>query len=123
MIRPVPEPCSRAASHLLFNDRDYPERQVDVLRDAVAHQLKLAVRRDKCDGAISVKLAELHAAVELNIVELDARLLLSPRRRGAAFAAATDIAVDLQLVVEAQLALRHSRQHRLHLHLTRHVIP
>ena len=44
------------------------ERQIDILGDAVGHQIKLPIRRDECDGSLFVKLAQLDTLVEFDVI-------------------------------------------------------
>ena len=50
------------------------EREVDVLGGAVLHQLKLTVGGHEGDCAVVVKATQLHALVELTVIELNSRL-------------------------------------------------
>eukprot|EP00968_Pinguiococcus_pyrenoidosus_P002251 scaffold122_cov236-Pinguiococcus_pyrenoidosus.AAC.2 len=104
-----------AGAALLLDGRDDLDGQVDVVGDAVAHQLELAIRRDEGDGAIRVKLSEAHAAVEGAVVDLH-------DLRAAAAGVGPGIAVHGELVVERKLALRHAAELRLHHDLARHVV-
>mmetsp|Transcript_16624 Transcript_16624/g.35293 ORF Transcript_16624/g.35293 Transcript_16624/m.35293 type:complete len:374 (-) Transcript_16624:73-1194(-) len=87
------------AAKLLHNGQ-HSERQVDVLGDAVGHELELAVRRDERDGAVHVELAQLDALVEGDVVDLDARA-----RTSHVGLLHLGLVVEQQLVVEAELAL------------------
>mmetsp|Transcript_14780 Transcript_14780/g.44503 ORF Transcript_14780/g.44503 Transcript_14780/m.44503 type:complete len:339 (+) Transcript_14780:202-1218(+) len=102
-----------AGAALLLDGGDDLDGQADVVRDAVAHELELAVGRDKGDGAVRVELAEAHAAVEGAVVDLHGS--------GAAAAAAA-VGVDTELVVQRELALRHAAELRLHHDLAAHVV-
>jgi len=57
---------------VLLNNRHDFKWQVDVLTDAVCHNIENSVRWDKSDRSISIKLAESHALVELDVVDLNA---------------------------------------------------
>mmetsp|Transcript_22180 Transcript_22180/g.73188 ORF Transcript_22180/g.73188 Transcript_22180/m.73188 type:complete len:470 (+) Transcript_22180:196-1605(+) len=84
----------------LLDDGQHAEGQIDVLGDAVRHELELAVGRHKRDGAVHVKLAELDALVEGDVVDVDARAG-PPQVRLFGLC----LVVEQQLVVEPKLAL------------------
>ena len=95
---------------LLLNGWDDSEGQIDVVIDAIPHQLKLPVGGDEGDGPIGIELAQPDAPMEGAVVDLHSRL---PH--------VAALLVDDELVVETKLALRHARQESLHHHLARHV--
>lgn len=96
----------------LVDDGVHLERQVDVLRGTVPHQLEFAVRRHERDDAVRVEPAQFDALVELAVLQRDAARRgfgrfgpgRVPRRRGNA------VAVQEQAVVEAEFAFRHPGQ-------------
>lgn len=47
------------------------ERQADSLRDPLAHQFELSVRRNERDGPLSVEFAQTHTLVELDVFDVD----------------------------------------------------
>ena len=114
-------------SHFTHDSVDF-EGQIDVLGAAVAHQLKLAVRRDEADGAVAVELRELHALMKLAVFERHAASFCT---RG--FPCAGDVAYgtgvctklpDLaneELVVEPELAFGGAREVGTHNDLACHV--
>ena len=110
-LRLTPRP---RAHDLLVHGQD-AERQVDVLRHTVLHQLELAVWGNERDRAVLVELAQAHAAVERAVVDLHARALAAAR------ALRLLLVGDEQLVVQAEAALGHARQVRLHHDLAHHL--
>ena len=96
---------------LLLNGWDDSEGQIDVVIDAIPHQLKLPVGGDEGDGPIGIELAQPDAPMEGAVVDLHSRL---PH--------VAALLVDDELVVETKLALRHARELGVHLHLPRHLI-
>mmetsp|Transcript_24877 Transcript_24877/g.73561 ORF Transcript_24877/g.73561 Transcript_24877/m.73561 type:complete len:342 (-) Transcript_24877:557-1582(-) len=81
-------------------DRD---KRLDVLRQTVRHEVKVAVGGDERDGAVVLEAREPHALVELDVLQLN-RLLLA---RAA-------LVLEEDLVVEPQLALGHAGQEHAH---------
>ena len=105
---------SAASAHRLSAaPRTHLEGQIDIVRRAIPHQLKGAVRRREGNGSVTVVLVELDALMELAVVQLDG----SYRRRFVAQTssvaitadAALLLAVEDELVVEAKLALGPAR--------------
>ena len=96
----------------LVHDRVHLERQVHVLRGPVPHQLELAVGRDEGDHPLAIELAQLHALVELAILETDAARGRFRRLRALAVAGREGeaVRVEQEAVVEAELAVRHPGQ-------------
>jgi len=47
------------------------EREIDVVRGAVSHELEFAVGGYKADGPVAIKLAQLDTLMELAVVDLD----------------------------------------------------
>lgn len=97
-------PC-HACSHL--------EGQVDIVRRAVPHQLKGAVRRREGNGSVAVVLVELDTLMELAVVQLDGsygrRFVAQTSSVAITADAALLLAVEDELVVEAELALGPAR--------------
>ena len=96
---------------LLLDGRDDSKGQIDVVIDAIPHQLKLSVGRDEGDGPIGVELAQPDAPMEGAVVDLHPRL---PH--------VAALLLNDELVVETKLALRHARELGIHLHLSRDLI-
>ena len=96
------------------------EGEVDVFGGSVAHELKLAVRRDERDDAVCVELAQLDALMELAVFERDAAgggfggfcAGGVAGWRGEAFA------VEEEAIVEAEFAFRGSGEIGAHNDLT-----
>jgi hypothetical protein len=84
----------------------------NIISDAVPHEFKLAVRRDKRNRAIGVKLSETNTSVERAVINLYTGLA-----RGSRFL------LNHQLVIQAEFAFRHASQLGIHLHLARHFVP
>ena len=103
----------RGPADLLVHRQD-AERQVDVLRHAVLHQLELSVGRNERDRTVLVEPAQPHAPVERAVVDLHARALPAPLPLRLL------LVRDQQLVVQAEAALGHARQVRLHHDLAHH---
>ena len=101
------------------------------LGSPVAHELVLPVRRDEADGVLRLKLAQLHALVELTVVYCDRRLGLGLLARlplqstckltSGQTAGSSHLAVHRNLVIDAELALRHPGQVGLHEDLAGHM--
>mmetsp|Transcript_116490 Transcript_116490/g.301904 ORF Transcript_116490/g.301904 Transcript_116490/m.301904 type:complete len:349 (+) Transcript_116490:378-1424(+) len=91
--------------------RQQLERALDVLSDAVRHQLERAVRRGEGDLAVHVELREPHALVETVVIEGDALICRSH----------LVVAGHDKLVVHAEFAFWHTRKLALHEDLTRDV--
>jgi hypothetical protein len=53
------------------------DERLDVGGQPVRHELKVAVRRDKRDGAVCLKARQTHTLVELDILELNRLALAS----------------------------------------------
>ena len=98
----------------LLDDRLDLERQVDVRRRAISHQLKLSVRRDEADRPIGVKFPELDALVKLTVIELD-------RLRIHAARGLLRRSIEHELVVQTKFALWRPAQIRPHEDLPVHV--
>jgi hypothetical protein len=85
------------------------ERKVDILGGPVPHQLELAVWRDEADDAVAVELAQLHALVELAVLERHAAGgslgSLAPHLV-AAREAQQAVVVEQEAIIQAELALR-----------------
>lgn len=92
----------------LLNGRNDPEREIDVVSDTVAHQLKLAIWRDEGNCSIGVEFSKTHTSMESAVINLNTRLALSGF-----------LTINNKLVVQSKLALRHSRQFGVHLYLPR----
>ena len=60
-----------ARAAVLLDDGQHPEGQVDALRDAVLHQLELAVGGHERHAPVRVEPAQVHALVEGHVVQLD----------------------------------------------------
>jgi len=58
-----------------LNDRYNFEGQVDILANAICHELKGAVWRHECNGSVSVKAPQTHTLMKLDIVYLDSTVL------------------------------------------------
>mmetsp|Transcript_27336 Transcript_27336/g.68629 ORF Transcript_27336/g.68629 Transcript_27336/m.68629 type:complete len:607 (-) Transcript_27336:60-1880(-) len=107
------------APNLAHHGKD-AEGDVDVLCDAILHELKLAVGWHKRDGAVCVELVEFDALVECAVVHLDA---LAPPACARAPPHHSLLLLHHQLVVHAKLALGHAGEVALHQHLPRNVGP
>jgi len=92
-----------------LNGRNDSKGQIDIVRDSVFHELKLAIRGNKGNGPICIKLSEADASVKGTVVNVDAGFSLS-------------LLFDDELVVETKLALWHPRQFRVHLDSTRNLV-
>ena len=111
-----------------------PDERPDGRRDAVGHELEVAVGRDERDRAVALELGQPHALMELDVLELDRLAAGSYAGRGAPAArsacgaiVATGRARDRQtfsggvehhFVVQAQTEFGHAGQVALHLHGT-----
>ncbi len=116
----VVRPYSNAVLDFCFthfvHDRVHFERQVDIFRGPVTHELKLTVRGNEVDDPISIELAKLDTLVELAVLESDATCCCScglgagsgAGRRGEV------ILAECEPVIEAELALRSSAEIRPH---------
>mmetsp|Transcript_21420 Transcript_21420/g.67249 ORF Transcript_21420/g.67249 Transcript_21420/m.67249 type:complete len:257 (+) Transcript_21420:1433-2203(+) len=82
-----------------------PDERFDVGREAIGHEVELAVGRDEGDGPVVLEPREPHALVELDVLKLD-RLAA---RHGPASR------LEHELVVQPQLELGHAREEGLHL--------
>ena len=96
---------------LLLDGWDDSKGQIDVVIDAIPHQLKLSVGRDEGDGPIGIELAQPDAPMEGAVIDLHPRL---PH--------VAALLLNNELVVETKLALRHARELGIHLHLSRDLI-
>ena len=110
----------------LIHDRVHLEGQIHVFRGPVPHQLELAVGGHEADDAIVLELPQLHALVELAILQRDAprrrfRRFRSRRvaHRGASLGQARG--VQQQAVVEPEFAIGHPREVGAHDDLPGHV--
>lgn len=67
----------------MHREHSAPERQLDVLRGAVAHQLELAIRWDERDTVLALEARQAHALMELAVVDRDASARPRAARAGA----------------------------------------
>lgn len=95
----------------LLNGRDDSKGQIDIVVDAIPHQLELSIGGDEGDGPIGIELAQPDAPMEGAVVDLHPRL---PH--------VAALLLNDELVVETKLALRHARELGIHLHLSRDLI-
>lgn len=79
-----------------MNYRDNFKGQVDIFRYTVSHQLKDTIRRDECDTSVSIKTAQSHALMKLDVINLNTTVLF----RGISI-------LYEKLVINAEFALRH----------------
>ena len=89
-----------------IDDSVHFEREVHVLRRAVAHQFELAVGRYEGDDAVGVELPELDALVELAVFERDAAggCFRGFCAGGVAGGSGEAVAVEEEAVVETEFA-------------------
>ena len=59
-----------------LDDGRHLEWQIYVLRNTISHDFKEAIWRNKCNASVTIELAETHTLMKLDIVNLDALLLL-----------------------------------------------
>ena len=89
----------------MHNWHDF-ERQVDVLGDSVGHHIEDTIRWDEGDRPVSVEPAQSNALVKLDVVDLDSFVRdLSRVGRSSLI-----VGLHQQLVVDAELTLRHPRE-------------
>ena len=102
----------QGGSRDLLIDGQNTERQVDVLRDTVFHQLELAIWRNEGNRTILIEATQTHATMEGAIIDFDSGSL----------ATTTTLCLllvgDEQLVVETETALGHTGQVGFHHDLT-----
>ena len=84
--------------------RDYFEWQVDILGNTVSHNLKKAVWRYESNGPIAIKPPQSDTLMKLNIVDLNAFLLLLTLKSLLVIIFAF---FHEELVIDAELALGH----------------
>ena len=89
------------------------EREIDVVRDTVPHQLELAVGRDERDGPVGIELSETNTAMKGAVINLDGWFPVGSRL----------LPIDNELVVQSELALWHTRQLCVHLDLYGDFVP
>mmetsp|Transcript_54225 Transcript_54225/g.80904 ORF Transcript_54225/g.80904 Transcript_54225/m.80904 type:complete len:279 (-) Transcript_54225:552-1388(-) len=95
----------------LLHCRNDTERKIDIVCDSISHQLELSIRRNKRNGTIRVKLSQTDTSMKGTIINLNTRL------------ACTGLfTFNHQLIVQPELALRHTCQFSIHLDLTCHFV-
>lgn len=90
---------------ILLNYGRNLERKINVGGDSVSHDFELTVWRNESNGSVSIKSAESHTLMELDIVNLDTLSLFGSRD-----SAVTSVVFVLkQLIIYTKFAFRHSR--------------
>eukprot|EP00591_Stephanopyxis_turris_P006959 CAMPEP_0195522536 /NCGR_PEP_ID=MMETSP0794_2-20130614/20799_1 /TAXON_ID=515487 /ORGANISM="Stephanopyxis turris, Strain CCMP 815" /LENGTH=251 /DNA_ID=CAMNT_0040652311 /DNA_START=603 /DNA_END=1358 /DNA_ORIENTATION=- len=107
----------RLAVLLLHRGYD-PEGQVDVIRNAIPHELELAIGGNERDGPIRVELSEAHTAMEGAVVDLHPGFALGIGSLTAPLA----LLLDDEFVVESELAFRHACEFGVHLDHARDLV-
>jgi len=96
----------------------YPNEGLHLSVQSVRHQLELAVRRDKGNGAVVLETRQPNALVELDVLHLDGLPLghPSPTRPPAS-------SLKQQLIIETQLELWHPTEVRPHFERPQNLAP
>lgn len=93
----------------LTHQRNHSEWQRYIFGGAIAHQLKLTVRRYEADGMFRFEFAQFHALMELAIVDYHHLFAGAGRFRfGVAGDAATALGVHNDFIVDAELTFGHA---------------
>ena len=100
----------------------HPYKRFDGGREAVGHELELAVGRDEGDGTVVLEAREADTLVELDVLHLDrlaprrcTQTSAGPRTHEAGGARTAAGALEHDLVVQAEPELGHAGEVALHL--------
>jgi hypothetical protein len=88
---------------MTFYHAFYPNQRLDLRIQPIAHELKLAIRRDKADRPIVLKPTQSHTLMELDVFHLHSFASCCPSR-----------CLKHHFVVQSQAQLRHPGEIAFH---------